>query len=378
MKLNIRILLIQIIVSIFSFEIFSFILLSTGLVPNIYHKSGFKKPKDILHQGLSWRTEEKSWGAWHKKNSISKHSRSCFNVNYESNNLGARDVEDYSKNFPKDSILALGDSFMEGYGLNHEDTLTFKIQKKIKKKVYNLSSSYDFGPLQYYLLYKSLGENLPHETVILTFLPMNDFVDNDYKNIHKMGENRFRPYYQTNKQNNDYKIIYPKKAKKTNSIGRNKFHAFMLSQAIRSNSVLLYKNIKLINKYKIKENKLSNFSFVNIPIEEQNAATHFVKKTYQLAKKRGIKNFIILSIPVKNDFKYLEDNNYPPTDKWEKDFKNLDINNKDFTYINGLEVVKKEFDKEYENLFLKCDGHWSKNGTEIYSDLLFSKLKEIL
>ena len=73
---------------------------------------------------------------------------------------------------------------MEGFGLNHEDTLTFKIQKKIKKKVYNLSSSYNFGPLQYYLLYKSLGENLPHETVILTFLPMNDFVDNDYKNIH--------------------------------------------------------------------------------------------------------------------------------------------------------------------------------------------------
>ena len=75
MKLNIKILLIQIIVSIFSFEIFSFILLSTGLVTNIYHKSGFKKPKDILHQGVSWRTEEKSWGAWHKKNSISKRAR---------------------------------------------------------------------------------------------------------------------------------------------------------------------------------------------------------------------------------------------------------------------------------------------------------------
>ena len=65
-------------------------------------------------------------------------------------------------------------------------------------------------------------------------------------------------------------------------------------------------------------------------------------------------------------------------DKWGKDLKNLDINNKDFTYINDLEVVKKEFYKEYENLFLKCDGHWSKNGAKLYSDLLFTKLKEIL
>ena len=39
-----------------------------------------------------WWTEENSWGAWHKKNSMTRQKRSCFDVIYESNEVGARDT----------------------------------------------------------------------------------------------------------------------------------------------------------------------------------------------------------------------------------------------------------------------------------------------
>ena len=107
----------------------------TGLIPDIYSRSGVKSPKNIIYQGLNWRTENQAWGAWHKKNSYSRHVKSCFDVEYESNDIGARDIDKYLKDFPKDSIVALGDSFVEGYGLNHEETFTAQLQKKISKKV---------------------------------------------------------------------------------------------------------------------------------------------------------------------------------------------------------------------------------------------------
>ena len=83
-----------------------------------------------------------------------------------SNNIGARDKQDYFKSDPEDSIVALGDSFMEGYGVGNNDVLPALIQKSTKRKVYNFGISYDFGILQYYIIYKNLAVNF-HNTVIL-------------------------------------------------------------------------------------------------------------------------------------------------------------------------------------------------------------------
>ena len=90
-------------ISLFLVEILSLIatkfnLLIVNKEPNYFYASGNK-----------WRIETKPWGAWHKPNFKDRHTKECFDVEYQSNNLGARDDEPYDNNLPKDSIILIGD-----------------------------------------------------------------------------------------------------------------------------------------------------------------------------------------------------------------------------------------------------------------------------
>ena len=82
--------LILIIYFLFLFEFFSFLFTKFNLftfneTPQIYKKNKNYSP------GTLWRNESNSWGAWHKINAKDIHTLDCFDVSYESNNIGARD-----------------------------------------------------------------------------------------------------------------------------------------------------------------------------------------------------------------------------------------------------------------------------------------------
>ena len=129
MKKKLKILFIFFSLTFGGLELASSFLLWIGLFPNQFAKNGFTKPKHIEYQGESFKTEKELWGVWRKVNSSSRHARTCFDVVLLSNNIGARDKQDYFKSDPEDSIVALGDSFMEGYGVGNNDVLPALIQK---------------------------------------------------------------------------------------------------------------------------------------------------------------------------------------------------------------------------------------------------------
>ena len=145
---------------IVSFLSFKFNLLEISHVPKVY-LSESKIPND------EWWTEENSWGAWHKKNSITSQKRSCFDVIYESNEIGARD-KSFKTNSEKDVIL-IGDSFAEGYGVNYDDTSQKYIENIININVLNFGVSKNFGIVQYYLIYKNLASQFKHDKLIIYF-----------------------------------------------------------------------------------------------------------------------------------------------------------------------------------------------------------------
>ncbi|WP_036918913.1 MULTISPECIES: hypothetical protein [unclassified Prochlorococcus] len=369
--------------SLLSIEAISAISLNTGIIQDLYSELGVNKPIHISHQGLHWRTENSEWGAWHKNNFVDRHVKSCFDVIYNSNNIGARDIENYGPNFSSDSIIALGDSFIEGHGLNHQDTFTSKLQKYSGKKVFNLGTGYQTGPLQYYLIYKYKSSNLPHKTIVMGFLPSNDFTDNDFESISNSGQGklnlfkkkpRYRPYYDVNNKLDSYPIIYPKDAKKRSNLARSGFHNFIASQSIRLNTIRLYKNLKLTSYVKRLNNKPR---YIGHSIEQQNAAIFYIKKTYKLAKSRGVEKFIVLGIP---DY-YAFQNNYRnkesrPIAKWERDLINFSKKNKDFTFIDGFRILKED-NKEYihKEFFLSCDGHWSPLGAKLSAEIILESIK---
>ena len=182
------------------FEITSFVLsyfkfLPVSRTPKLYSKSTY----------YDFRNEKNIWGAWHKQNQITRHVGACFDALYETNSYGAKDLEfiKEKQNEIKRAIL-LGDSFAEGYGVNNNNTIDTKLEIISDLEIYNFGSAGAFGPLQYYLIYENLAKQFEHDGIILTFLPANDFVENDYKHWKEKKWNlidddylmeRYRPYY---------------------------------------------------------------------------------------------------------------------------------------------------------------------------------------
>ena len=154
---------------------------------------------------LAWRTEFEPWGSWHKPNAKISHRSPCFAVNYTSNSIGARDVERPSPGLPN-SVIFLGDSFIEGYGVSDEERLSNIFEQKTGKLSFNLGAT-DLGPLQYLMLYEAFAHRFSHDTVVIGFLPANDFTDNDPKSEYwQRYDFRYRPYYK--KTASGYEIFY--------------------------------------------------------------------------------------------------------------------------------------------------------------------------
>ena len=105
--------LLILIFEVISYGFYKFNLLEISHKPKFYLLDN-QVPND------EWWTEDNIWGAWHIKNGKTRQKRSCYDVVYSSNEVGARD-NSFLKNSLNDIIL-IGDSFAEGYGVNLSNT----------------------------------------------------------------------------------------------------------------------------------------------------------------------------------------------------------------------------------------------------------------
>ena len=119
-------------------------------------------------------------GAWRPVNIKTIQKRSCFNVEYKTNEVGARDST--FNNLRGANGLLIGDSFAEGYGVNYKETSQYILEKKKNVNIINLGVSKNTGPVQYWLIYSAFKSKYDHEFIIIYFLPHNDFGENDYSN----------------------------------------------------------------------------------------------------------------------------------------------------------------------------------------------------
>ncbi|MFN0202387.1 MAG: hypothetical protein ACKVTZ_12750 [Bacteroidia bacterium] len=133
------------------------------------------------------------WGRWHPFKTVEYHSE-CFDVKETCNSYGARDIE-RKQQADSNRIVLLGDSFIEGYGLKNEDRLSNLLENKLQKEVLNFGCT-GIGHIQYSLIYKYLADSFSHNTVMLGFLPANDFLDGD-KSIQEKLFMDYRPYWKT-------------------------------------------------------------------------------------------------------------------------------------------------------------------------------------
>jgi len=381
-----RVLPIQIIFFSAFIEITSLIALKSGFFPDLIAQSGITKPVHLQNQGINWRNESKPWGSWHKSNYSDRHSKECFDVEYVSNNFGARDNEDYPGDFGANSIILLGDSFAEGYGLPYEDTLARNIERKSGLKVFNFGAAYDFGPLQYYLSYKQFGSLIPHDKLVITFLPANDFADNDSSFMEAYGSTRYRPYYDVSDFDNEYPWFYPPNAVKRDDISLRKsltssaLGKWISEISANSSALRVYRNLRLIMSGSLANQKPTKPPYLSASIDQQRAAVFYVQKILALAKSNGVSQVVLYSIPTIEDFNSSQVGTATSVlgqPFWLQHFRDLSESAVEFDFIDGFEVMRSSHGNilEPNTLFLSCDGHWSAFGAKTAASLIVNTIE---
>jgi len=341
------------------FELLSFAVTKMGMflinkTPGVYRSiSNPNYDKDVVFG----RTERDPWGAWHVANEKFRQTNSCFDVLMTFNEIGARD-ETFA-NLSENSLVLLGDSFAEGFGVSFEDTSQFLIEKDLGLAVANLGASGGFGPLQELLLYKEY-QNLTHNGLIIYVLPANDFTDNDASVWVEINVQRYRPYF-SNKGNPLVPFYFPESSK------RDTFH-FNFAKGIKLFigeylwSANALRTLLMILRENFNINSTTDFVksfFYDANILQQSHLLLAYEEILNLAQER---NVLFVIIPIMQDIK---------RNQLEASFDSY----KQMAWYQGLEAFESRQQHKVSvlnlmdhlpsntaELFFDCDQHWSPHG----------------
>ena len=355
--------LLLLVVSVVGLELFSFLASEANLllfndVPPIYR---------TRYSGDSWRTQKDLWGSWHKPNTTDRHHR-CFDVQYRSNEVGARDSSfAYKKAGPEDRYVLLGDSFAEGYGVNFADTAQAQLERLLGIDVYNFGSAGYFGPVQYYLIYKELASQYQHDGIILFFLPANDFTDNDYSLWKDFHPGWYRPYYKKGSDGR-YDIFYPDGATPTDhfedEIELGVLKRFLIRYTFTANT---FRTIKYLFARSPLE-KLGYSGYFDATLEQQRAATYFIERIVADARPKKV---IILVIPNAEDMGRIRSGRSYKDQYWVKKLQSLQLANANASVIDMADKMPAD----YAKLFLSCDNHWNDLGNLEAAKVIAAQLR---
>jgi hypothetical protein len=137
-----------------------------------------------------WANIDPVVGRWRWPNKAWVYRDACMETNYESNSIGARDPERTLPANGAERVVMLGDSFMEGLGVEYGERTSDLLEQMTGIEHLNLGLS-DSGTFQECLVYEKFGLRYEHTKVVLYVLPENDFNDNDPGKEH---ENVYRPF----------------------------------------------------------------------------------------------------------------------------------------------------------------------------------------
>ena len=350
-----------------SIEVISFILYHFNLT-GFVHRPIYAQEHPVEY----WRTEYHPWGAWRRKDARAIQEKSCFSVTYQSNEVGARD-QPFDNTAEQRTIIALGDSFAEGFGVEVEDRFDGYLEELPNTQVINLGVAYHVGPVQYYLIYRHFKKEYAHTDVLVMFLPANDFGDNAPAQIKKLP-NRYRPYYRP-LESGGYEIFYARDApdgepsiaevlKRSGLFDR--VRIFLKTYTWSSGLIRQIVYIYRLNTYRLKSYS-SVSKYFNPKEDELEAAIFFLEKIVQEAEGRNVTIFII---PTLVDFLFETEASIDSEDSVVvRSMNAMAARNHNVAVIDGLKVMKRQTDDPV-TLFLTCDPHWGPKGHEIAGSVL--------
>jgi len=312
-------------------------------------------------------TESDPWGAWHPKNTrlrfkaLNLTVKSCFDVAMEFNEIGARDGS--FQDLDNESLILLGDSFAEGFGVSLPDTSQFLIEQQLDLNILNMGTSSSFGPLQQLLLYDEFKDKLPHKGLIIYVLPANDFSDNDAAHWAKLGPDhtkKYRPYFSSGE--NPLLPFYfdesVKKGKPSDSITKKfiKDH-FWTANVLRTFLLLMRGDTN---------NTVLSFYYD----AEINQQENLLLAYKEILTKADEKDVLFVVIPTQEDISRFQNSDKPDSYKqqmWYKGFVSFAMrSNQRVSMLDLMDYLPSNT----EELFFTCDPHWSPKGNKWAADIV--------
>jgi hypothetical protein len=304
-----------------------------------------------------WFDANEDFGTIHLPKDSYRQKKTCFDVVYKSNSHGFRD-EERNKQDEEKRVLVIGDSFIEGIGVDANYRVSNLLETKTGIPHLNFGVAGNFGPTQYYMLYKTLASKFTHDALLIGLLPSNDFIDDDYEINQKFGSNRYRPFLKGKYPN--YALVYHLDSIHKSSAKPRRQHFFkkFLKNFTYSYNMLLYVKARMQISVIPKEGLLSENeipTYFNYSTAQMNRMKYALEQIKLIAGKKRV---MVFSIPTFQEMEYYKLNGTNPLGKDLKFF----CDSVNIDYLDLLPITSSLTTEEYKNHFLSCDGHWSKNG----------------
>ncbi len=308
-----------------------------------------------------WVDSNPHFGSQHPANSEITLAKSCFSISMQSNSYGFRDKE-RKKTSSQKRVVVLGDSFVEGYGVEQSKRFTNLLEQETGIPHLNFGISGNFGSTQYWQTYEHVASEFDHDAVIVCLLPANDFIDDDYE-IGKLGlKERYRPYlvgefpnYELIHYNTDMLAGEPKPLQEY-TLKR------FLGNFTYSYNVALYAKSTLLPRVSaFSSNEVSLLQFEDKPGYFNYSKAHLNRVKYalmQIREKAGEKPLLVCSIPNGEELFAKSD---LQNDELGAELSAFCIEN-NIEYLNLFELQQLYDSSTQQQLFLSCDGHWSELG----------------
>ena len=310
------------------------------------------------------------WGTWHYPEKYVE-KKQCFEVTYHINAYGARDRERV-KLSDTNRVVFIGDSFIEGYGLNAEQRMTNLLEKTTKREMLNFACGY-FTPTQELFVYRHLASGFTHNTVVVGLLPFNDLVEDDSSFHENDRFVHYQPFYQPD--SNGYHLIYREDSLKKSTFNKKGYATLQNTPGQRMRRFLkefsfCYNIFQYIKYSKPVVNKdaapYSGYFDYTVP---QLAKIKYLLSS--LKEAAGGRQVIVVTIPVYNDFVRYETGHGKSIATELADFCTA----KRMNYIDLLTEFRKQV-KDPSTLYFTCDAHWNEKANNMAAEIILPLLRK--
>lgn len=316
------------------------------------------------------------WCTWHPTNRIHREVYPCFDVLYKFNSFGTRGSLPNTN--VTSTILFIGDSFVEGFGLDEDSTLPERIHHQLQRPVLNLGTSGHFGSTQMSLVYAHFAQLFKHKEVFVFLFPENDFMENRVSEHSKSFSHRYRPYRIL--KGDSSKIIYKGAFDSTrfswryfNSLNKLALPLFSNNESLISKCLRMTYTRRLFTllrtNAKNKNAPIEKLADVNYSTEDFGILETDIKSMLNTAQSSGAQ-ITFIALPSQN-FLRLSQNSEPLA----KEFIKLESKIKSIAMSGGGHYLSlfqylRENQFPIDPLFFPCDAHLSNHGEAVLAEFI--------